>query len=513
MRLTPSGISVLAALLTGSFACTDDVAITTGTVPLATGAFYDLHWGGTQIERFFALARSMDSHEMMVISPEHKEPCSLGDDVAGTWVMQPQTQAKYVIGSPSPTRIGLFSPIGDDGSQTLSFADIHCQRLDLQVQGARIGHYWNLYSPDYTELKLVTLSDDNVLTLADPWQGEQRVLARGVSSSRWFQTEIWAIDGGELVRYGHDGNEISRRGRGITAFSRLGDKDDFAYSSDKGTFVERNGKTKQVGPAGSCNPTPIDAFLPGAVAFYSPCDSDRLAVAQDATGKHYEYESGVYLYLDQPGALLFTTRSDAKTKLWRVDSAMPGKPVLLRETEKFASLVQYVQVNPSLVIMIVQLEPNTPWQVWSFNPTEEDPTTPVLVLHDGLVGINPLDEGTFVAFSNGDAVVYDPTFTQEVFRVWSSPQGPAPMPVFRGKATAIAYLSDLDPETKLGRLQLHLLNGTHFELDQDVRQFQEVWWPERGIVYIKGGDKPGVNFARVDIPCETTSDTAWACGF
>ena len=25
--------------------------------------------------------------------------------------------------------------------------------------------------------------------------------------------------------------------------------------------------------------------------------------------------------------------------------------------------------------------------------------------------------------------------------------------------------------------------------------------------------KPGINFARVDIPCETTSDTAWACGF
>jgi hypothetical protein len=85
--------------------------------------------------------------------------------------------------------------------------------------------------------------------------------------------------------------------------------------------------------------------------------------------------------------------------------------------------------------------------------------------------------------------------------------------VFRGKASALAYLSHLDTDTRLGRLELQFLPGAHFVLDEHVREFSEVWWPERGLVYTRSGERAALNFARVEIPCETTSDTAWACGF
>jgi len=57
------------------------------------------------------------------------------------------------------------------------------------------------------------------------------------------------------------------------------------------------------------------------------------------------------------------------------------------------------------------------------------------------------------------------------------------------------------------------LTGDHFVIADDVREFRDVWWPERGVLYAAGGDTPGIYFARVDIPCENTSETSFACGF
>jgi hypothetical protein len=62
-----------------------------------------------------------------------------------------------------------------------------------------------------------------------------------------------------------------------------------------------------------------------------------------------------------------------------------------------------------------------------------------------------------------------------------------------GKALGLVYLDDVDPDSLLGRLQLQLVSGN----------------PTRSAL----GDDPGIRFARIDIPCQTTSDAPWACGF
>jgi hypothetical protein len=85
--------------------------------------------------------------------------------------------------------------------------------------------------------------------------------------------------------------------------------------------------------------------------------------------------------------------------------------------------------------------------------------------------------------------------------------------VFPGSSTALVYLSDVNLATGLGRLQLRFLTGESFVLARDVREYREVWWPERGVLYARGGAHPGIRFARVEIPCEMTSDAPWTCGF
>jgi hypothetical protein len=50
-------------------------------------------------------------------------------------------------------------------------------------------------------------------------------------------------------------------------------------------------------------------------------------------------------------------------------------------------------------------------------------------------------------------------------------------------------------------------------LARDVREFEYVFWPERGLAYVTGGEDPGIRFARIEIPCEASSDAPWACGF
>lgn len=516
MRRAPSSVLGLLASAASLLACTQDTAIRTETLALAAGEFYAVEWGGTQLERFYAVARpnTLDTHEAVLISPEQDEPCSLGNDVAGYSLLQPQTQNKYVIGSPSPTRILLFGAVQEDDSQTVSFADIHCRRLDFKVSStAHFTGRWNLYSPDFIELKLLFLTDDGVLTLADPWAEEQRAIARNVAGHgdvRTSETVLWVLDGGEVVRFDHEGNELSRRGSGITEFTRLGDQDDFMYTNDKGTFTVRRGKTVQVGPKGSCRPQSIDSFKPGAVSFFAPCDSRRLVVVHEASGKQYEYESAVSQTIVQQAALYFTTVTGQKTSLWLVRSGDPAKSIRLKELNPFSVDGLYT-ISPELIAVLASSRDRAR-SVWAIDTT--DPAAPLTVLKDGVVSTYPFDGGQYVRFESGDITLYDSNFSKELFRVWSPPEAPHPPDmVFGGKASALAYLSEFDLERKLGRLELQLINGTHFTLDRDVREFKQVWWPERGLVYSQGGDKPSLRFARVDIPCETTSDTAWACGF
>src|ERR1700748_3602182 len=90
--------------LLAAAACSQDTSIHTEIVPLAPGEFYNLSWGGTQTERFYAVARpgTPDSRtpHAALIAPDLKVPCSLGDDISIYRPLLPRSKSKYVLGAP-----------------------------------------------------------------------------------------------------------------------------------------------------------------------------------------------------------------------------------------------------------------------------------------------------------------------------------------------------------------------------------------------------------------------------
>jgi hypothetical protein len=182
---------------------------------------------------------------------------------------------------------------------------------------------------------------------------------------------------------------------------------------------------------------------------------------------------------------------------------------MIFEREPF-SMQALFTLRPGISALLASNPSTSTFTVYVVNQGSSPPQ--ITAVADNVHSYQFSDSAVAVQYETGDLTLLDRTLTRIILQVPSSAEAPWGL-VFGGKATGFAYMTQFDPERRLGRLELSLLEGGHFVLADNVREFREVWWPERGILYATGGDNPGVSFARVDIPCENTSDTAWACGF
>jgi hypothetical protein len=496
-------------------ACTDDASIRTEVVPLASGNYYGVSWGGSQLQRFFAVARpgvpTDRTPVAKLISPEHSEPCTLGDDIWNYIPLQPRTAGKYVVGSPSPVEMMLFHDLDMDQFGTLTFADIQCQSLGLDIPDVTPRFRWYLYDPDLVNMKFALLNRDQKLLFVDPWRKTQDEVAQGVTNVFKYDQGLVLIEGGRVVVRDNAGKELSHHGDNVSTYVPLGSHGDLAFIDDKGVFALRNNKLKQIGPEGSCGPiAPIDGFQAGSIAYFSPCDSQRLVIANVLTDKHYEYMDNVdSRFGSEAGTVIFTIHNDDKMQLWIGSAEDPGNAKMVTERDAF-DLAGFVAPRPGVLLIVMQETDGT----YNVNAVSlGDPVYTLTPIVEQLSGYPQLtSDAVAVSYKSGEVTVLDRDLTHVILQL-NDTHGSYNSFVFNGKATGFAYLSNFDTDTRLGRLELHLLNGDHFIFGDDVREFGEVWWPERGLVFTRGGDQPGVYFGRVDIPCEATSDTAWACGF
>lgn len=506
----------LLLLLLAAAACAEAQPVRTEIVPLAEGEFYGANWGGSQLQRFYAVARpgmpSARTAEAVLVSPEHEAPCSLGDDVASYLALQPRSAAKYVLGSPSPARVLLFRQLDMDGFGTLSFADIDCGRMDFEVSGVSPSRNerWNLYEPDLVKTKLALRTRERALIFVDPWAQEQHEVARDVSFVWDYDQGMWLIEGGQLVRRDLEGKEVLRRGRGVRQVLPLGDEGDYAYIDEQGAFVVRGDQAKRIGPADACGLSQYDAFMPHAFGYYSPCAEHRLVITSEDGSKRFEYTQQFDGNpIQQPGMLFFIRSDDTTTTLFRVRSSEPSTFEQIDQRERYG-LLALIPYSAGVNLMLTQ-EADASYRFSLLDLTGARPARHTL--RSGIARVPEFgDSAISVLYGDGDLVVYDRMLGKELWRVQGVAGAPARF-VFRGKSSALAYLTHFDSQTRVGRLELHLLSGEHFVIDEGVREYSEVWWPERGLLYTKSGAGAGIKFARVDIPCESTSDTAWACGF
>jgi hypothetical protein len=68
-------------------------------------------------------------------------------------------------------------------------------------------------------------------------------------------------------------------------------------------------------------------------------------------------------------------------------------------------------------------------------------------------------------------------------------------------APALGYLDQYDPEHNVGTLNVWVVpTGDRDEVDQNVAEFLELYWPDWGVLYTIGtGDAAGIYFAEVKI--------------
>jgi hypothetical protein len=505
------GAAQLFALATCAVACGDveDTQFRADTLELAAGDYYGLTWGGTQDERFFVVARKGASDgDAVVLSPPDRTPCSLGGVARYNGPLQPRTSGRSALGSPSPARIQVFDSIDSDGFGTLQFAGTDCDRSAFTLPGASYRYIWPLYSPDLLTLKLAALTRDRNVYLIDPWAEEAEMVAPNVTLVWPVDDGVWLVENGVLVKHRLDGNQVLRTGSGVSEMLPLGGADDVAYVDNNGLAVVRANTVKRL-ISDACGLHGVDEFRPGSLAFYSPC-ADNALVVRSPDGKLTRYRDGVTDVRTQPGRLFFTTDSDSGTTLWVATSAHPETADVLIEQQHFAIQDLSLTKSEHQLAVLAALDDNT-YSLWHIDlDSDAHELTTVLsgitVRRTSGPNMATLDVDRVLTLTDVDGI-------EVLFRVANS--APNYRFVFGQKHSALAYLSHFDPDSKLGTLEVHFLKGPHLVLAQHVREFSEVWWPERGIVYTVGGDKPALRFARIDVPCETSvSDyTTWSCGF
>ena len=500
------------ALLASACDVSDD-SVSTEIVPLAEGEYHGARWGGTQVERFYTVAwngpPSAPDGSAVIVSAEHEKPCNLGTSVSRYTSIRPQTASKYVIGSPSPARVILLEDVDDEGFGTLSFADIDCQRIDLSVPDVDRGMLTYVYEPDQTNQKIAVRNRAGSIIFVDPWAQEQHQVAENVTAFKVFETGEWLIESGELVRRDLDGMEVSRRGQDVAGLLQLNGRGDLAYQDARGIHTIRSGETKRVVKSGCLYLGNLESFMPSAIGHFDlPCDTTSKLKVTVGTDKTYTYAAGITALSISTGMMVYTTKEGDATQVWLVDAGEPMKPKLIGEYPAF-QLEGLMTLPTRMVVLISRAEDRTR-TIWQLQRAGD--SAALVELTRGVRGWSRAETAIALLYDSGDLVLADGALDRVVFTLSNALNSRFTF-IMGGKALGLAYLDDVDPETMLGSLELHLLSGAHYTLAQDVREFEYVFWPERGLSYVAGGDEPGIRFARIDVPCEASSDAPWACGF
>jgi hypothetical protein len=509
------------AALTCACEAVDDSSVSTEIVPLAEGEYHGARWGGTQVERFYTVAwngpPSAPDGSAVIVSAEHEKPCNLGTSVSRYTSIRPQTASKYVIGSPSPARVILLEDVDEQGFGTLSFADIDCKRIDLSVPDVHKDMLTYVYEPDQTSQKIAVRNRTGAIIFVDPWAQEQHQVTENATAFKVFESGEWLIENHELVKRDLDGKEVSRRGRDVAGLLLLNGRGDLAYQEARGIYTIRAGETKRIAKDGCLYLGNLESFMPSAIGHFDlPCDKTSKLKVTVGTDKTYTYAANIQALTISAGLMIYTTVENEMTKLWIVDA---GDPMKIKPAGEFPSFVlEGVMTLPSRMTVVISREDRMNEDgtitrlrtIWQVQRTGDNIS--LLPLTSGLRNWARAETAIALLYDSGELVLADGALDRVVLRLQNAFNSQFTF-IMGGKALGMAYRDDVDPETGLGSLQLHLLNGSHYTLAPDVREFEYVFWPERGLAYVAGGKDPGIRFARIDVPCEASSDAPWACGF
>jgi hypothetical protein len=487
-------------------ACQDTGEVVVTSVRLAKGDFRNISWGGAQVERFHVVARQGANDEAVIWSPDHPHACTLGD-VAWYAAMQPLRSGGVAWGALGTGIVPFIESFDEQGRGTLRFAGIDCTPLPLQVADVKRSELWTIYDDSLAKPTYVSLTSDQHLIFADPWRDSEQLVASGVAAVAPVDSGLWLLEGGQAVMRDPKGKELARTGHDVQELAIIVDQE-IAYVDRDGVSVFDIDRGQKHIAKDACGPRSLSGFSTDTLAYFSPCDARRFVI-DDGHGHKRVVAEGVADVVSDPAWLLYTRTEETTTSLWlaSVQNAKDnGTRIMERDN---LALDRAWRIGGSMLMLsIAQTDDRV--ELWELDPKHKTikqvdrDVTSLRIGLDSYVTVHA--DGTLLQVRRSD---------RRVLHRASEVSATSVRFMFGESSTALGYLARVDPDSKLGRLELRFMDtGAQYEIASGVREFREVWWPETGIVYGTGpGKNQGLWFARVDVPCEKTTDTPWACAF
>lgn len=497
------------ALLAASACQVGTGEIKVNSVRLAKGELRNLVWGGAQVERFHVVARRGSENEAVIWSPDHRSPCSLGP-VAGYEAIQPLRTGGIAWGSLGKGVVPFIESLDDNKRGTLRFSSIDCTPLPLEVPDVNQGELWTIYDPSLVKPTYVARLSDLSLLLIDPWLGSTKRVAQNVTAIAVLDNGLWLVENGEAVRRDAKGKELERTGHDVTELMVMGEHQ-IAYVDKNGLFRFVSGTGAKLVAKDACRPRMLSGLPGGSLAYFSPCATRRLVI--DYGGTTESVAENIVQLMSASGFLVYTLKGDSTTTMWLADlslrTGLKAKVDQVAERETFDLDRMWLRTSQKLLVSIAQ---NNLLELWEID-TKQKKATP-LAGQDKLTSVR-VGADTYVTISSdGELLLRRMHDLGPELRRQGVPNGSVRW-MFGDSSAAIGYLSNVDPDTKLGRLELHFVeDGAHYNVAENAAELHEVWWPETGIVYATGpGKNEGLWFAHVDVPCEKSASSPWACAF
>jgi hypothetical protein len=481
---------------------TDEAAVT--SVALARGEFKNLSWGGAQVERFYVAARRGDQNDAVIWSPDQPKTCSLGP-VEWYATTQPLRAGGLAWGALGKGVIPFFDALDDAGRGTLRFAGIDCAPLPLQISDVKRSELSVTYAPSFATPIYVVRSSDRRLLLGDPTLGTTTEVARDVGAVLEVPKGLWIVESGQAVLRDLSGAELARTGNGVKELIATGERE-IVYVDSAGLWRMSSGKPPKHLADDACSPTVIAGLLPSALAYFSPCDTRRLVI-EGSTGKPRAVAEGVLDFITVSGWMLYTVKSETGATLWLTSDRSKGTQ--LAEAPAFVLDRMWTRSSTELLASIV--EDDGSLALWDIDTAHKRAAE----RERGLASVRPVTGGLLLTLGIDGTLLLRRLRDLRVELEVPNVARPSLRVMFGESLPAIGYLTNVDPDSHLGELELYFVEQrVRRHLAKRVRELREVWWPETGIAYTTEGPGPtdaGLWFARVSVPCDKTADSPWAC--
>ena len=475
--------------------CAPDVKIEARGREIARGEYSGLQVGragpSEDIDPFVLTLRVPDDSggTLSVIPFGDGEPCQLGGARSysipgvrhpdGTTVTNPDARLPFIA----------------EADGILRFYDLDCNLHPPELPDAGSCQPVVDHASGLVTGFLATDAADRLYFL-DPAGGVSRLLAENVSTWMLHENRLWLLESTQLVVRELDGPEVARAGTNVTRFIPSWSRGEVILADGPDLYLLSDlARPPELLEAGACEPQYLSS-APPLLAFLSPCAQRRLVVLDLDSRERSEYADNVGSFRQLNDWIFYVTGPPGTSSVGELWAVPPGFSPCKVGDDGFLWSIGFLA--PDRYLVMLDLVDNRGrlgawWVGQEFSEIAAD-VTRFTTMYDRVTVLTGSDGVT------GDLTVLDPgDFTTDLSIEGVAVNGWR----YSYYAPALGYLHPYDPDSRTGTLNVWVVpTGDRDEVDVNVAEFLELYWPDWGVLYtIRGaaGAEAGIYFAEVKV--------------